>query len=49
MFRTLAAAVTSGPAELVKLHPAELTALLEAAWNVRRNVATAVGRPDQAE
>src|SRR5438132_9642234 len=35
MFRNLAAQVPDRPAKLVSLHPAELTALLEQAWNVR--------------
>src|ERR1700736_2029878 len=38
MFRNLAAQVVpDGAAKLVKLHPAELTALLEQAWNLRVN------------
>ena len=45
MFRNLAARVTDGPAKLVSLHPAELTALLELAWNLRVNPAPGVTLP----
>jgi hypothetical protein len=37
VFRNLAAKVPDGAAKLVSLHPAELTALLEQAWNLRVN------------
>jgi hypothetical protein len=51
MFRNLAARVPDGPAKLVSLHPAELTALLELAWNLRVHQASGVtlrptGHPD---
>jgi len=47
MFRNLAAQVTNGAALLTDLHPAELTALLEQAWNLRVNLApTPTGQPD---
>jgi hypothetical protein len=39
MFRKLAARVPDGANKLVRLHPAELTALLEQAWNLRVNPA----------
>ena len=48
MFRRLAK-TTNDAAALVKLHPAELTALLEQAWNLRVHVATPAsptGHPD---
>lgn len=51
MFRTLAAQVSDGAAKLVSLHPAELTALLEQAWNLRvsrsaSGVIPPTGHPD---
>lgn len=51
MFRRLAAAasatVPNAPTVLVSLHPAELTALLEMAWNVRvHNTAVPTGHPE---
>jgi hypothetical protein len=50
MFRNLAAAVPNGAARLVSLHPAELTALLEQAWNLRVHEPTSptlpIGHPD---
>jgi len=51
MLRNLAARVPDGPTKLVKLHPAELTALLELAWNLRVHQASGVtlrptGHPD---
>lgn len=51
MFRNLAAKVPDGAAKLVSLHPAELTALLEQAWNLRVNgsaggVLPPTGHPD---
>jgi hypothetical protein len=46
MFRNLAARVPDGPAKLVSLHPVELTALLELAWNLRVHAAVgATSRP----
>ena len=45
MFRNLAARVPDGAAKLVSLHPAELTALLEQAWNLRVNPAPGVTLP----
>lgn len=45
MLRNLAAKVTNGAARLVSLHPAELTALLEQAWNLRVNPAPGVTLP----
>lgn len=48
MFRNLAAQVPDGAAKLASLHPAELTALLEQAWNLRVNPAPGppTGHPD---
>jgi hypothetical protein len=50
MFRNLAGAVPNGAVRLVSLHPAELTALLEQAWNLRVNQPTSptlpIGHPD---
>lgn len=47
MFRFLASKVTDGAKRLVELHPAELTALLELAWNVRVHVTSnPTGHPD---
>src|SRR6202047_4849711 len=49
MFRNLAVAakVPNGAAKLVSLHPAELTALLEQAWNLRVNLTLPpTGHPD---
>jgi hypothetical protein len=50
MFRNLAGAVPNGADRLVRLHPAELTALLEQAWNLRVNLPTSptlpTGHPD---
>jgi hypothetical protein len=47
MFRFLASKVPNGAERLVKLHPAELTALLELAWNVRVHVTSnPTGHPD---
>jgi hypothetical protein len=47
MFRNLASQVPNGADRLVRLHPAELTALLERAWNLRVNVtASSTGHPD---
>jgi hypothetical protein len=37
MFRRLAARIPNGAQALTRLHPAELMALLEQAWNLRRN------------
>src|SRR4030081_1738808 len=45
MFRNLAARVPHGAHLLVRLHPAELTALLEQAWNLRVNPAVGVTLP----
>src|ERR1044071_9811694 len=45
MLRHLAAQVQNGAAKLVSLHPAELTALLEQAWNLRVNPAPGVTLP----
>jgi hypothetical protein len=45
MFRNLAARVPDGAAKLVSLHPAELTALLEQALNLRVNPAPGVTLP----
>jgi hypothetical protein len=48
MFRRLAARIPNGAQALTRLHPAELTALLEQAWNVRRNnPAFPLGHPDR--
>ena len=38
MFKFLADKVADGAKRLVVLHPAELTALLEQAWNLRVHV-----------
>ena len=47
MFRYLAAQVPDGAARLSSLHPAELTALIEQAWNLRVNLTTTpTGTPD---
>ena len=47
MFRNLAAQVPNGAVKLTSLHPAELTALLEQAWNLRVNItANPTGVPD---
>jgi hypothetical protein len=45
VFRNLAAHVSNGAQLLVRLHPAELTALLELAWNLRVNPAPGVTLP----
>src|SRR4051794_33043516 len=45
MFRNLAAQVPNGAQLLVRLHPAELTGLLEMAWNLRVNPAPGVTLP----
>lgn len=48
MFRRLAARIPNGAQALTRLHPAELMALLEQAWNVRRNnPAVPLGHPDR--
>ncbi|MFZ0134393.1 MAG: hypothetical protein WAK95_17785 [Desulfobacterales bacterium] len=47
MFRNLAAKVPDGAVKLTKLHPAELTALLEQAWNLRVHATSnPAGHPD---
>jgi hypothetical protein len=45
MFRNLAAHVADGATKLVSLHPAELTALLEEAWDLRVNPLVGVTLP----
>jgi hypothetical protein len=45
MFRQLAAQVPNGAQLLVKLHPAELTGLLEQAWNLRTHPAPGTAAP----
>jgi hypothetical protein len=45
VLRNLAAKVPDGAAKLVRLHPAEITALLEQAWNLRVNPAPGVTLP----
>ena len=48
MFRRLVAQMQNGAEALVSLHPAELTGLIEQAWNVRSHLpgAVLVGHPD---
>jgi len=47
MFKALALKVPDGAKELAKLHPAELTALMEQAWNLRVHVtANPTGHPN---
>lgn len=48
MFIRIAAQVVNGPRDLVKLHPVELTVLLEQAWNLRAHPGAAAAGPPSA-
>lgn len=48
MFMRIAAQVVNGPQALVSLHPAELTGLLEQAWNLRAHPGAAAPSPPPA-